>query len=303
MCGANRQRQKCSARSVRLLRVPLVHASRSADVSAAHLTTACHDSCGRPRQAPEGGSPDDRITTRSRNVGVDAGVESITGRHVRVTVRWAPTAGESRFAHKRDEIAGRARSTRRVLCPIGRQRPALGEAPVSAYPGARAARGDPGRSEQMAEHRNMRASDADRAHIAEQLRRATDEGRLLAHEFDDRLGQALNARTYRELDAIVADLPRERVPAERPGIVGAVLRRRLGPVVKAAATAGAVAAAIVILLAPPTHVASQRALSPPAVASQRAPVSPPAAARPTTAPPPPAPPRTPQQPSPPAASP
>lgn len=152
----------------------------------------------------------------------------------------------------------------------------------------------------MAEHRNMRASDADRAHIAEQLRRATDEGRLLAHEFDDRLGQALNARTYGELDAIVADLPREPVPAERPGLVGAVLRRRPGPVVKAAATAGAVAAAIVILLAPPTHVASQRApVGTPAVASQRAPVSSPAAARPTTGPPPPAPPRTPQQPSPP----
>ena len=140
----------------------------------------------------------------------------------------------------------------------------------------------------MAEHRNMRASDADRAHIAERLRRATDEGRLLAHEFDDRLGQALNARTYGELDAIVADLPREPVPAERAGLVGAVLRRRPGPVVKAAATAGAVAAAIVILLAPPPHLASQRA-----------PVSSPAAARPTTAPPPPTPPRTPQQPSPP----
>lgn len=69
----------------------------------------------------------------------------------------------------------------------------------------------------MAEHRNVRASGADRAHIAEQLRRATDEGRLLPHEFDDRLGQALNARTYGELDAIVADLPprrfRHRVPA------------------------------------------------------------------------------------------
>jgi Domain of unknown function (DUF1707) len=99
----------------------------------------------------------------------------------------------------------------------------------------------------MAAHGNRRASDADRAHIAEQLRRATDEGRLVAHEFDDRLGQALNARTYGELDAVVADLPRERVPAERPALVGTVLRRRSGAVVKAAATVGAVAAAIVIL--------------------------------------------------------
>ena len=127
----------------------------------------------------------------------------------------------------------------------------------------------------MAEQRNMRASDADRARIAEQLRRATDEGRLLANEFDDRLGQALNARTYSELDAIVADLPCERVPAARPGLVGVALRRRPGPVVKAAATAGAVAAAIVVLFAPPTHVASHPA-----------PVSAPAAARPTAAPPP-----------------
>lgn len=141
----------------------------------------------------------------------------------------------------------------------------------------------------MAEHRNMRASDADRAHIAERLRRATEEGRLLAHEFDERLGQALNARTYGELDAIVADLPRERVPAERPGRVGAVLRRRSGPVVKAAAAAGAVAATVVVLLAPPTATH---------VASQRAPVSSPVS-RPTTPPPPPAPPRAPQPPSPP----
>jgi hypothetical protein len=135
----------------------------------------------------------------------------------------------------------------------------------------------------------MRASDADRARIAEQLRRATDEGRLLAHEFDDRLGQALNARTYGELDAIVADLPRERVPAERPGRARAVLRRGPGPVVKAAAAAGAVAATVVVLLAPPTTTQ---------VASQRAPLSSPAVSRPTP-PLPPAPPRAPQPPSPP----
>jgi hypothetical protein len=140
----------------------------------------------------------------------------------------------------------------------------------------------------MAEHRKMRASDADRAQIAEQLRRATEEGRLFAQEFDDRLGQALNARTYGELDAIVADLPRERVPAGRPGRIG----------VKAAAAAGAVAATGVVLLAPATatHVASQRAL-----------VSLPAASRPPTPPRPPAPPPTPQPPTPaprqPAASP
>jgi hypothetical protein len=68
----------------------------------------------------------------------------------------------------------------------------------------------------MAEHRNMRASDADRAQIAEQLRRATEEGLPFADEFDDRLGQTLNACANGELDAILADLPRERIPAGRP---------------------------------------------------------------------------------------
>jgi hypothetical protein len=69
----------------------------------------------------------------------------------------------------------------------------------------------------MAEHRNMRASDADRAHIAEQLRRATEQGRLHAHELDDRLGQALNARTYGELDAIS---PPRRTDKERENLAG-----------------------------------------------------------------------------------
>ena len=59
----------------------------------------------------------------------------------------------------------------------------------------------------MPEHSNTRASDADRVQIVEHLRRASDEGRLLAHEYDERVGHALNARTYGELDEIVADLP------------------------------------------------------------------------------------------------
>lgn len=53
----------------------------------------------------------------------------------------------------------------------------------------------------------LRASDADREQTAEQLRRAATEGRLSADELDERLGAALSARTYGELDALVADLP------------------------------------------------------------------------------------------------
>jgi hypothetical protein len=55
----------------------------------------------------------------------------------------------------------------------------------------------------------MRASDADRETVAERLRRAAVDGRLLAHELEDRLARALRAKTYGELDALVADLPRE----------------------------------------------------------------------------------------------
>jgi hypothetical protein len=57
----------------------------------------------------------------------------------------------------------------------------------------------------------MRASDADRETVAERLRRAAGEGRILAHELEERLARALRAQTYGELDALVADLPRDLV--------------------------------------------------------------------------------------------
>lgn len=59
----------------------------------------------------------------------------------------------------------------------------------------------------MARRTTMRASDADREQVAERLRHATAEGRLLADELEQRLGVALSARTYGELDALVSDLP------------------------------------------------------------------------------------------------
>src|ERR1700739_2773022 len=61
----------------------------------------------------------------------------------------------------------------------------------------------------MARGAALRASDADREAIAEQLRDAAAEGRLLAEELEHRLGTAFSARTYGELDAVVADLPRD----------------------------------------------------------------------------------------------
>jgi hypothetical protein len=67
----------------------------------------------------------------------------------------------------------------------------------------------------MAQKRNLRASDEDRERIADRLRRATGEGRLHAHELEERLARALRARTYGELDDVVSDLPADGV-ATRP---------------------------------------------------------------------------------------
>ncbi|MEV1290132.1 DUF1707 domain-containing protein [Micromonospora sp. NPDC049679] len=60
----------------------------------------------------------------------------------------------------------------------------------------------------------LRAADADREAVAEQLRVAVNEGRLDLHEYDDRLQRAYAARTYGELDVLLTDLP-GTVPAER----------------------------------------------------------------------------------------
>ncbi|WP_433663039.1 DUF1707 domain-containing protein [Nocardia sp. CA-128927] len=57
---------------------------------------------------------------------------------------------------------------------------------------------------------NVRASDADREKIVEQLRLAMNEGRLTLHEYDDRLQQVYSAKTYGELTPVLADLPAQR---------------------------------------------------------------------------------------------
>ena len=59
----------------------------------------------------------------------------------------------------------------------------------------------------MVRRAHLRASDADREQIAERLRHATVEGRLVAEELEHRLGAVFSARTYGELDAVVSDLP------------------------------------------------------------------------------------------------
>jgi Domain of unknown function (DUF1707)/Cell wall-active antibiotics response 4TMS YvqF len=53
----------------------------------------------------------------------------------------------------------------------------------------------------------MRASDADRDRVADQLREAMAEGRLTAEEHAERLDAVYQAKTYAELAPIVHDLP------------------------------------------------------------------------------------------------
>jgi hypothetical protein len=67
---------------------------------------------------------------------------------------------------------------------------------------------------------SLRASDADRDEIVSRLHKAATEGRIASEELEQRVTAALKARTYAELDATVADLPRQ--PSRRP-------RRELRP--------------------------------------------------------------------------
>lgn len=75
--------------------------------------------------------------------------------------------------------------------------------------------------------RRLRAGDRERESVAEILRREHVAGRLDALEFQERLDRALVAKTYAELDTLVADLPGDappyrRRPLPRPWRVGIV---------------------------------------------------------------------------------
>jgi hypothetical protein len=97
----------------------------------------------------------------------------------------------------------------------------------------------------MARGSSLRASDSDRELIAERLRQATAEGRLLAAELEDRLERLFSSRTYGELDALVSDLPADRArrsPAAPPWL-------RAGIVLAAALAVLAVTAVVLLILA------------------------------------------------------
>jgi hypothetical protein len=95
----------------------------------------------------------------------------------------------------------------------------------------------------------IRASDADREYVAERLRDAAAEGRILAEELEHRLEATFAARTYGELSAVLADLPREG----HPGRAAPRIPLRLRPATIVALVvlfpmALAVAAAVIVAL-------------------------------------------------------
>src|SRR5947209_9372971 len=91
----------------------------------------------------------------------------------------------------------------------------------------------------MARRATLRASDHDREQVTERLRQAAAEGRLLAEELEHRLTHALRARTYAELDPLVADLPGSHLPLAR--------RRALSPVTAVAVGAVVTVAVLAVL--------------------------------------------------------
>lgn len=87
-------------------------------------------------------------------------------------------------------------------------------APASPSAGRRSRRR--ASDDNYASHPNpgLRVSDADRAAVTDQLSRHFGDGRLSQAEFDERLDQAMRAKTQADLNGLLADLP--GAPAPQP---------------------------------------------------------------------------------------
>ncbi|MBS2964513.1 DUF1707 domain-containing protein [Actinocrinis puniceicyclus] len=80
---------------------------------------------------------------------------------------------------------------------------------------------------------NLRASDADRERIVEQLRKHTADGRLTMDEFEQRMTAAYAAKTYGELAQLTRDLPVD-LGARSAGLPGNERRPPFAPPVASA---------------------------------------------------------------------
>jgi hypothetical protein len=75
---------------------------------------------------------------------------------------------------------------------------------------------------------DLRASDAERERVARFLRDQAAEGRLTHEELEERVGRAYAAKTVRELQELLVDLP--RAPLPRPAYRGRPpVRRGMNP--------------------------------------------------------------------------
>ncbi len=88
-------------------------------------------------------------------------------------------------------------------------------APAAGYPGQHGAY-------QVRMSPSMRAATADRERTVDVLKAGFAEGRLTQDEYDERMGRAYAARTYGELNALIADLPAGALPLPSGGHGGAV---------------------------------------------------------------------------------
>jgi hypothetical protein len=79
---------------------------------------------------------------------------------------------------------------------------------------------------------HLRAADADREQIADELRTSHAEGRLDLNEFQQRLDRCYEAKTFGDLGALVSDLPRKDEPQDRhPARSGGSRPRYLLPLI------------------------------------------------------------------------
>jgi hypothetical protein len=75
----------------------------------------------------------------------------------------------------------------------------------------------------MGSRDQLRAADVDRERAAARLHEALEEGRIGLHELDDRLRDVYAARTFGDLDRVLADLPRTAPPEQSEvALVGSV---------------------------------------------------------------------------------
>ena len=86
----------------------------------------------------------------------------------------------------------------------------------------------------------------ERNRVAERLRQAAAEGRLLTEELEHRLEASFSARTYGQLNAIVADLPGRHLTAPAEAGKRTWARPALAAVIAVAATLAVIVAVLAV---------------------------------------------------------